>query len=129
MPVPPSRPPRKKKTPVVHHTPKKTPPEIDAKVKKACSCHRAGSDLAGVLAARSAIAHMLPGRGALAQSDDLGTALPRLVNAGRLPPGTARARFLTVLPSHPPVTPAETSALLNVVVSILGELYPGGPDV
>ncbi|GAA2829055.1 hypothetical protein FB468_2830 [Leucobacter komagatae] len=82
-----------------------------------------------MLVARSAIAHMLTGRGALAQSDDLGTALPRLVNAGRLPPGTARSRFLTVVPSHPTVTPAETSALLNVVVSILSELCPGGPEI
>ncbi len=133
MPVPPSRPPRKKKTPVVHHAPRKIPPEIDAKVKETWSCHRAGSDLAAVLVARSAVADMLSDCGVPAQSDDRGIALPRLVDAGRLTPGTAREagrlRCLTVVPSHPPVTPVETSALLNMVVSILSELYPGGPEI
>ncbi len=133
MPVPPSRPPREKKTPVAHHVPKKIPPAIDAKIREAWSCHQAGSDLAAVLVARSAVADMLSDCGAPAQSDDLGTALPRLVDAGRLTPATAqeagRLRCLTVVPSHPPVTPGETSALLNMVVNILSELYPGGPDL
>lgn len=133
MSVPPSRPPRTKKTPVVRQAPRKVPPEIDAMVTEAWACHRAGSDLAAVLVARSAIADMLANCGAPATSDDLGTALTRLVDTGRLMPSTAqeagRLRCLTVVRGHPPVTSQETEALLALVVGILSELYPGGPDI
>lgn len=133
MKVPPSRLPRKKKTPVVHRAMQKVPPAIDAKVKEAWSCHQAGSELAAVLVARSAVADMLTDCGAPTPSDDLGTALTRLVDTGRLTPSTAQdagaLRCLTVVPGHPPVTTQETSALLNVIVRILSELYPGGVDI
>ncbi|WP_150462943.1 hypothetical protein [Nesterenkonia ebinurensis] len=126
------RPRRKRKPrPVMPDPPRSVPAEIDAKLKEAWSCHRAGTHLAAVLVTRSTVTDILTDAGESARSDDLITPLIRLAEQKRLGGGVAESaaalRCLAIVPAHPPVTEDESAVLLNTVVRIVADLYPGGP--
>lgn len=103
---------------------------VDAKLKEAWSCHRAGTHLAAVLVARTALSDALADAGA-PRPDSLIESLDTLAQQGHLSSDLARraaaTRSLAVVPSHPPVTADEAEALLNLVVEIITRIYPGGP--
>lgn len=107
--------------------PRTMPTAIAAKLNEASACHDAGSHLAAVLVARSAVADVLQDFGEPASSDDLASVLTALVDQRRLSQKTAALigmqRCLTVVPTHPPVTPDEVQALLHSVALLVAELY------
>jgi len=107
--------------------PRTLPPAIAAKLNEASACHNAGSHLAAALVARSAVADILQDFGEPASSDDLAGAMTRLVDQRHLSQQTASLvgsqRCLTVVPTHPPVTPDEVQALLHSVTLLIADLY------
>lgn len=106
------------------------PVAVDIKLKEAWSCHRAGTHLAAVLVARTALSDALADAGT-ARLDSLIESLDELAQQGHLSSDLARraaaTRSLAVVPSHPPVTADEAEALLNLVVEIITRIYLGGP--
>lgn len=107
--------------------PRPMPTAIAAKLDEASACHDAGSHLAAVLVVRSVVADILQDFGEPASSGDLASALATLVDQRHLSQQTAALaglqRCLTVVPTHPPVTPDELQALLHTVALVLAELY------
>lgn len=106
------------------------PAAVDAKLKEAWSCQRAGTNLAAVLVARTALSDALADAGA-PRPDSLIESLDTLAQQGHVSSDLARraaaTRSLAVVPSHPPVTAAEAEGLLNLVVEIITRISPGGP--
>lgn len=107
------------------------PTAITAKLTEASVCHDAGSHLAAVLVARSAVVDVLHDFGEPASSDDLASALTRLADRRHLSQQTAALagsqRCLAMVPTHTPVTAVEVQTLMNAVGLLVAELYKATP--
>lgn len=111
-------------------TARPVPPDVRAKLDEARSCQRAGAYLAAVLVTRTALADALDAIGT-PRSDDLARRVSHLAGEGRLSQDlaarAAASRPMSIVPSHPEVTEAESDTLLDLAAAVLAELYPGSP--
>jgi hypothetical protein len=126
----PMRPPArrgKKSRPTTPPTARPVPPHVQAKLDEARSCQRAGTYLAAVLVARAALTDALDNFGA-PQEDDLTRRLDRLAQDEQLDrtlaARAAASRPMSIVPSHPEVTAAESENLIDIAAGVITELYP-----